>query len=84
MVCHYVVVNAWCLYIKFDARKNVCILKFRKKIIDVFLKIENKILPPKLIAQPIYTNKQFASYVLQSFINELNISIIIIVNFDYL
>ena len=37
-----------------------------------------------VIAQPVQINQHFASHVLQGFINELNISIIIIVNFDYL
>lgn len=41
-------VNARCLDIKFDAHKNVCIPKFRKKIIDTFLKIENESLSSKL------------------------------------
>lgn len=40
-------VNARCLHTKFDAGKNVCMVKFHKRIIDALLKIENEPLPPK-------------------------------------
>jgi len=30
--CGTMLVNAWCIHTKFGARKNICILKFRKRI----------------------------------------------------
>ena len=47
LICSTILVNAWCLYTKFGTRKNVCILKFRKRIIDDILKVENEPLSPK-------------------------------------
>lgn len=47
LICGTTLINAWCVYTKFGTRKNVCIVNFRKKIIDCLLKVENEPLSPK-------------------------------------